>query len=322
MTTGPKSYKGQIGQHIVLDELDTNPFVKFDLIELDETIELPDAVSKDLSTDQAQLLAYVNFITKGQKSTALSWKLGKLCHSRWLTMASRVLCLYTKTANPSSELILLTKFIIQVYSVSWFDIKKNCHWQEGTSNLFKLIKRVNKQPKQIMIIALPVIQRNAYFAMPDNILSCMLNDKNKAIRDEAIKIIENTRKNDISSDEIDRTLPVINWNANHYSKLIDWESLSSGQLFEPSITKKMSMNELQELSKIDRIKLENFSCHTQAVERGVKCVSGAVLHHYEHDDQHGSILQGIESRNKHKNTYQKNCYDVSNLIGLNIAQGG
>ena len=82
------------------------------------------------------------------------------------------------------------------------------------------------------------------------------------------------------------------------------------------------MNELQELSKIDRIKLENFSCHTQAVERGVKCVSGAVLHHYEHDDQHGSILQGIESRNKHKNTYQKNCYDVSNLIGLDIAQGG
>ena len=79
----------------------------------------------------------------------------------------------------------------------------------------------------------------------------------------------------------------------------------------------MSINEPQELSKIDYIMLENFSCHTQAVEGGVKCLSGAVLHHYEHDDQHG-----VESRNKHKNTYQKNCHDVSNLIGLNVAQGG
>ena len=122
--------------------------------------------------------------------------------------------------------------------MSLFDIIKINHWQEGTSNLFKLIKRVNIHPKQIMLTALPAIQRNAYFAMPDNILSCMLNDTNKAIRDEATKIIGNTRKNDISIDEIVRTLPVINWHANHYSKLIDWDNLSSGQLCKPLTTTK------------------------------------------------------------------------------------
>ena len=58
-----------------------------------------------------------------------------------------------------------------------------------------------------MLIAFPVIQRNAYFA--DNIMSCILYDKNKAIKDEAINIIGNIRDNDISIDDIDRTLPVI-----------------------------------------------------------------------------------------------------------------
>ena len=304
------------------ESLDVKPFVNFELIKLEENIDMPDEIVKDLSTDQAQLLAYVNFISKGQKSNELGWKLGKLCHSRWLTMATRVLCLYTKTVNPSSDLIKLVTFILQVYCISWFDIKKNCHWQEGPSNLFKILKRVSRQPKDILMIALPVIQRNAYFAMPDNILSGMLYDKDIEIRDKAIKVIEKIRQSDFSIDEIDRTLPVIDLNASHYSNMIEWDMLTPGQLCEPATTKKMSINQLKKISQKDHIKIENFTCHTQAVERGVKCVSGAVLHHYNHHEQHGSILQGVESRIKHKNNYKKNSYDVSNLIGLIVAQGG
>ena len=106
------------------ESLDEKPFVNFELIQLEENINMPDEIVKDLSTDQAQLLAYVNFISKGQKSNELGWKLGKLCHSRWLTMATRVLCLYSKSVNPSSDLIKLVTFILQVYCISWFDIKK------------------------------------------------------------------------------------------------------------------------------------------------------------------------------------------------------
>ena len=172
------------------------------------------------------------------------------------------------------------------------------------------------------MIALPVIQRNAYFAMPDNILSGMLYDKDIEIRDKAIKVIEKIRQSDFSIDEIDRTLPVIDLNASHYSNMIEWDMLTPGQLCEPATTKKMSINQPKKISQKDHIKMENFTCHTQAVERGVKCVSGAVLHHYNHHEQHGSILQGVESHIKHKNNYKKNSYDVSNLIGLIVAQGG
>ena len=56
-------------------------------------------------------------------------------------------------------------------------------------------------------------------------------------------------------DYIDRTLPVINLNANHYSNMINWDTLKSGQLCEPSTTK-MSINEPRKLSEKDHIKIE------------------------------------------------------------------
>ena len=45
---------------------------------LEGCIDLPDEIVKDLSKDQAQSFVSVNCISKGQKSTALNWKLGKL----------------------------------------------------------------------------------------------------------------------------------------------------------------------------------------------------------------------------------------------------
>ena len=104
-------------------------------------------------------------------------------------------------------------------------------------------------------------------------------------------MIEKIRHSDFSIYEIDRTLPVIDLNANHYSNMIEWDTLTQGQLCEPATTKKMSINELKKISEKDHIKKENLS-HTHTVERGVKCVFSAVLYYYEHADQHSSILQG------------------------------
>jgi len=72
--------------------LDDLLFVKFDKI--DGEILVPLFVSTDLSTDQAQLFAFVTFITTGKRLPAIYWKLGNLCHSRWLTMGTRVLVQY------------------------------------------------------------------------------------------------------------------------------------------------------------------------------------------------------------------------------------
>ena len=124
------------------------PFVKFDKI--DGEILVPLSVSTDLSTDQAQLFAFVTFITTGKRLPAIYWKLGNLCHSRWLTMGTRVLAEYTKTENPSPELQTLAKYVIQVYASSWFNIKCNGRWYNGPSNLFFIMKKILTQDRDVI----------------------------------------------------------------------------------------------------------------------------------------------------------------------------
>ena len=96
-TSGPKSFKGLIGNLIASDDLDEKPFVEFKQINCD--IDIPDEIHKDLSTDQAQLYSYCKFISTGVKDNVVTWKLGKLCHARCLTMATRILALYSKTVK-------------------------------------------------------------------------------------------------------------------------------------------------------------------------------------------------------------------------------
>ena len=68
-------------------------------------------------------------------------------------------------------------------------------------------------------------------------------------------MIEKNRHSDFSIDEKDRTLPLIDLNANHYSNMIEWDTLTQGPLCEPSTTK-MSINEPRKLSEKDHIKIE------------------------------------------------------------------
>ena len=56
-----------------------------------------------------------------------SWKIGLLNQARWLTLAIRLMCLWTRGAYPknlSTKLYSLINFIVNVYAICWFDIKK------------------------------------------------------------------------------------------------------------------------------------------------------------------------------------------------------
>ena len=143
-------------------------------------------VKQDLSSDQRQLLAFLEFISTGIVSASLSWKLGQLCHSRWLTFATRILALYAKTLNPSKELKTLVNFICGVYGPCWFEIKRKVHYQHGPSNLFHQMKRICEQPVSVQHIVKKVVQRNAFFALPDNLLAGMLSDNDADIRNMAV----------------------------------------------------------------------------------------------------------------------------------------
>ena len=56
-----------------------------------------------------------------------SWKIGPLNQARWLTLAIRLMCLWTRGAYPqnlSTKLYSLINFIVNIYAICWFDIKK------------------------------------------------------------------------------------------------------------------------------------------------------------------------------------------------------
>ena len=98
-TSGPRSFTGQIGKLLGSEELETMPIVEFEKIDADFP-EMSGDVEADLSTDQQQLLAFLKLICYGTIGSPVFWKIGALCHSRWLTLGIRILALYVRTAEP------------------------------------------------------------------------------------------------------------------------------------------------------------------------------------------------------------------------------
>ena len=169
------------------------------------------------------------------------------------------------------------------------------------------MKKVLLQEDKVFRVVRDSVQRNAFFAFPDNILGCMLADSQKSVREKALNTIKEIRLNKPKKFDLDRTVPTLEWNAEDYSSMIDWESVSWAQLNEPSMTQKMSIEQLESVVE-SPMQLDNLYCHTQCVERAVKLVSASATHVFSKNDRHSSILVGLDSRNKRKKIDNKNSY--------------
>ena len=83
--------------------------------------DLPPEVIKKMSTDQAYLYRIVKAVATGSgyfnKDVGLrTASLGKMHHTRWITLANRVLRLYCSTQKPFRELNRLVRFLVEVYA--------------------------------------------------------------------------------------------------------------------------------------------------------------------------------------------------------------
>ena len=80
----------------------------------------------DLSSKQRLILEYVLGISKGKVNRRFAaLTIGPLNHAIWLTLAIRLMCLWTKGAYPpelQDKLRHAVKYVVQVYAVSWFEI--------------------------------------------------------------------------------------------------------------------------------------------------------------------------------------------------------
>ena len=146
--------KGAIGK--LLENCEKLSVVSFEPIEE----ELRNNDPKELSTDQKYLFDIFNGISRGNISMSLSLRdPGKISHSRWLTSANRILRLYVSTINPSLDLKILTKYVIKVYSTSWFEIKMKPTCLYGSNHFFGMIKKSCYLSNELKNIVDPVLRR-------------------------------------------------------------------------------------------------------------------------------------------------------------------
>lgn len=166
---------------------------------------------------------------------------GKITHSRWLTTANRILQLYVSTENPSENLKEITRFIQNVYSPMWFEIKFNPSCKNGAKTVWKLIQRTRYLSRRLRNIVDPVIQRNAFFLHPENLLICMLADDRTHVKELALRRVLKAR---LTHDQKLRSfaVPKINFDVNDYIELIDWQATD---ITSPPILNALSTEEIK-----------------------------------------------------------------------------
>jgi len=297
-TTGPRSFSGELGTQV--QRCENMPMVKFQQIECDLQV-LPDSVLQDLSTDQRYLYDMSQAVSSGICDEALLHRSpGKLVMSRWLTLANRILRLYVATKEPSNCLSTITEFVLKVYAPVWFAVKSKPSCKDGAKHLWMLANKSRYLPDYLKSIVDPVIQRNAFFAHPENVLLSMITDERKSIRELGIRRIMKAR----SSKKPQRGIrifhpPSLNFHAADYTELIDWQSC---EVTEPPLTKDINDDDLEQLihnaddSAIDLLRFPKFPCHTQAVERSVKTVTESSLLVVGQHARDGLVRARLEAR--------------------------
>lgn len=179
-TKSPTELSGPIGKR--LPNVLEFHVVKFQRVEFAYKDKIQD-IAHTLSSDQRYLFDICSAISNGVVPYELVKRSpGTMSHARWLTKANRILRLYIGELNPSSELQVLVKYIIQVYAPMMFEIKHKHSVVYGPVHLANMLKMSRfLEPDHLKCVE-DQIQRNAFYAHPEHILLAMINDSEERIR--------------------------------------------------------------------------------------------------------------------------------------------
>lgn len=83
---------------------------------------------------------------------------------------------------------------MKTYAPVWFDIKKNYSVKYGPTHIFKVIQTTRQLPENLRQLIDPVIQRNAFFCYPENILLAMAVDERVHVRELAFRRLLKARQ--------------------------------------------------------------------------------------------------------------------------------
>ena len=114
---------------------------------------------------------------------------GPPCVSRWNTLWSKVLRVYVATDKPSNQLQRIANIVVKFFVPMWIQIKRHSYMTDGPYNTFLCLQLLKNLNNTEINIVKEVVQRNAFFAHPDQLLLAMCTDKDKAVRREAVNKI-------------------------------------------------------------------------------------------------------------------------------------
>jgi hypothetical protein len=81
-----------------------------------------------------------------------------------------LMIMYNRTDQPCPGLTMEVKYIVQVYCVVWFLIKRKSRFIHGPSHLFTQITLLKSQTMEVQNVVGLIVQRNAYLAHPSTLL--------------------------------------------------------------------------------------------------------------------------------------------------------
>nr|CAH7721997.1 unnamed protein product [Callosobruchus chinensis] len=181
---------------------------------------------------------------------------------------------------------------MKLYAPMWFRIKTKPLLQHGARHIWEMIKISRQFPEAVRNITDEIIERNSYFAQPENVLLAMLTDPREHIRRLAVNRIKKARTNTSKELRVFKA-PKLNFDADDYIDIIDWQNIN---VTEPPITKALTIEELTEQSSHNTLNIGEYPCHTQAVERCVKVITDASLKVCGSEARDGYIRAKIDAR--------------------------
>lgn len=206
-----------------------------------------------------------------------------------------------------------------------------------------MVGRSRYLPEKFRNIVYNVIQRNAFAAHPEMILLSMINDDDIFVRKKGLDLIiksrngevnqqiENTSnintrlgarnrgrtKNKKTEDQLFRTFktPKLNFNASEYYNMINWEDSNIKAACSPPVLAHATIEEISNFIKERKHPVINeilsFPCHTQSVERVVKCVTEASAAVCGEENRDGFIRTKLQSSQKIPKFNTKSDYKIT-----------
>ena len=230
-------------------------------------------------------------------------------------MAAGILILYTRTSNPSFSLKLITKYVVQVYAPSWFNIRKNNNFVQGPALLYQKIQLIKSQSAEVQDMALKVVHRNGWLAEQGTFLCSMLSSTEDHVRLKAVQLILKAKRQPPKKPKLKilrglrkLIVPEFNLNAEHWSDLIELNY--SVPIYLPNIISKLTEQELEQIIS-EPSYFPKFPLHSTSVERAVKLVSESASKCFGYEARHNHILSKIRGRKVMPAFHTKNQFKVS-----------